>query len=77
MVSTPTGIRIIGAREQSLAEINALIARAKAHWRWPTGYLEQELPLHREDGILRYRRASAIPGTRRADFLHLSHSIVG
>ena len=46
MHSAPTGIRIIGAREQSLAEISDLIARSKAHWGWPEGYLEQALPLH-------------------------------
>ncbi len=46
MASSPTGIRIIGAREQSLAQINDLIARSKAHWTWPEGYLEKALPLH-------------------------------
>jgi GNAT superfamily N-acetyltransferase len=46
MHSAPTGIRIVGAREQSLTEINALIARSKAHWSWPDGYLERALPFH-------------------------------
>jgi GNAT superfamily N-acetyltransferase len=42
----PLGIRIVDARERSLAEINELIARSKAHWKWPEGYLEKSLPLH-------------------------------
>jgi GNAT superfamily N-acetyltransferase len=46
MHSAPTGIRIVDAREQSLTEINALIARSKAHWSWPEGYLARALPLH-------------------------------
>jgi GNAT superfamily N-acetyltransferase len=46
MDGTLTGIRIIHATEQSLAEINELIARSKAHWSWPQGYLEKALPLH-------------------------------
>jgi GNAT superfamily N-acetyltransferase len=46
MGGTLTGIRIIHARERSLAEINELIARSKAHWSWPQGYLEMALPLH-------------------------------
>jgi GNAT superfamily N-acetyltransferase len=47
MRGAPTGSRIVGAREQSLANINGLIARSKAHWNWPEGYLEKALPLHR------------------------------
>ena len=43
----PLGIRIVRARERSLAEINGLIARAKSHWAWPKEYLERALPLHR------------------------------
>lgn len=46
MRETPSGIRIVRAREDSLAEINALIGRSKAHWNWPEGYLEAALPLH-------------------------------
>jgi GNAT superfamily N-acetyltransferase len=46
MASAPTGIRIVDARERSLAEINDLIARSKAHWSWPEGYLERALPFH-------------------------------
>jgi GNAT superfamily N-acetyltransferase len=37
---------MVDAGEQSLAEINELIARSKAHWSWPQGYLEMALPLH-------------------------------
>jgi GNAT superfamily N-acetyltransferase len=47
MNGVPAQIRIIGAREQSLAAINNLIARSKAVWNWPEGYLERALPLHR------------------------------
>jgi len=46
MDGTLTGIRIIQATEQSLAKINELIARSKAHWTWPEGYIEKALPLH-------------------------------
>jgi GNAT superfamily N-acetyltransferase len=47
MNGDPTRIRIIHAREESLADINGLIARSKAHWSWPEGYLDKALPLHR------------------------------
>ncbi len=47
MDGEPTGIRIIRAREQCLDAINGLIARSKAYWSWPKGYLEQALPFHR------------------------------
>jgi len=47
MVGAHTGIRIIGATHWSLAEINELITRSKAHGSWPAGYLERALPLHR------------------------------
>src|SRR5207249_2549413 len=47
MDGEPTGIRFIRAREQSLDAINGLIARSKAYWSWPKGYLEQALPFHR------------------------------
>jgi GNAT superfamily N-acetyltransferase len=49
MDAAPTGIRFVRAREQSLADINGLIARSKAHWSWPEGYLERALPLQRVD----------------------------
>lgn len=39
-------IRIIHARDQSLGEINALIARSKRYWNWPPAYLETALILH-------------------------------
>jgi GNAT superfamily N-acetyltransferase len=39
-------IRILRATEHRLAAINRLIARSKASWSWPEGYLEQALPLH-------------------------------
>ena len=46
MDDEPIELRIIAAREGSLAAINALVARSKAHWSWPAGYLEKALPLH-------------------------------
>jgi GNAT superfamily N-acetyltransferase len=39
-------IRIVPARERSLAEINRLIVSSKSYWNWPAGYLEAALPLH-------------------------------
>ncbi len=45
MSATLPGIHIVRAREESLGDINALIARSKAHWNWPEGYLEAALPL--------------------------------
>jgi len=47
MEGDPTRIRIIHAREESLADINGLIARSKSHWSWREGYLDKALPLHR------------------------------
>lgn len=38
-------LRIVKACEANLPLINALIARSKAHWIWPGGYLERALPL--------------------------------
>ena len=38
-------MRIVRARERSLDEINVLIARSKAHWHWPPGYLKAALTL--------------------------------
>lgn len=40
---------IARAKEGSLGDINALIARSKAYWTWPAGYLERALMLHRVD----------------------------
>jgi GNAT superfamily N-acetyltransferase len=40
---------IVPATAESLGGINALIARSKAYWTWPAGYLEQALVLHRID----------------------------
>ena len=37
--------RIVSAEPARLPAINALIARSKAHWPWPEGYLERALPL--------------------------------
>jgi GNAT superfamily N-acetyltransferase len=37
--------RIIPARESSLVKVNRLIARSKAYWAWPDGYLDRALPL--------------------------------
>ena len=54
MDAAPVHVRFIRAREESLAAINELIARSKAHWNWPDGYLDKALPLHRIDaGYLR------------------------
>jgi GNAT superfamily N-acetyltransferase len=47
MDAAPVEVRFIRAREESLAAINELIARSKAHWNWPDGYLDKALPLHR------------------------------
>jgi hypothetical protein len=37
----------VPAREPSLVDINGLIARSKAYWDWPEGYLARAPPLHR------------------------------
>lgn len=37
--------RIEPARDSSLAKINALIARSKSYWPYPSDYLAQALPL--------------------------------
>ncbi len=47
MDGDPTRIRIIHAREESLTDINGLIASSKSHWSWPEEYLSKALPLHR------------------------------
>jgi len=46
MAGAPTGIRLINASDQWIANIKELIARSKAHWSWPDEYLEKALPLH-------------------------------
>ena len=40
---------VVRAKEESLTDINALIARSKAYWNWPAGYLERALVLQRID----------------------------
>jgi GNAT superfamily N-acetyltransferase len=47
MDAAPVDVRFIRARGESLAAINELIARSKAHWNWPDGYLDSALALHR------------------------------
>ena len=49
MTAEPLEVRIIPAREKSLARINDLIVRSKSYWNWPTDYLKQALPLHEID----------------------------
>jgi hypothetical protein len=49
MTEVPIGLRVVAAREESLAHINVLIARSKSYWDWSTEYLEKALPLHRLD----------------------------
>jgi hypothetical protein len=39
MADALTAIRSNNASDQSLADINELIVRSKAHWCWPDGYL--------------------------------------
>jgi len=46
MTAEPLEVRIIPAREESLARINDLIVRSKSYWNWPADYLRQALPLH-------------------------------
>ena len=47
MTAEPLEVRIIAAREESLARINDLIVRSKSYWTWPADYLKKALPLHR------------------------------
>ncbi len=47
MTHAPTQIKIVRAREENLASINALIARSKSHWDWPEDYLREALPVLR------------------------------
>jgi hypothetical protein len=51
MNGAPIRTRIVNASEQSLAEINRLIARSKSNWNWPKGYLDSALPLHRVNSV--------------------------
>src|SRR5437867_1632805 len=46
MTADPFEVRIIPAREESLARINDLIARSKSYSNWPADYLKKALPLH-------------------------------
>src|SRR5207245_11035659 len=46
MTVEPLQVRIIPAREESLARINDLIVRSKSYWNWPADYLRKALPLH-------------------------------
>src|SRR5437867_709890 len=46
MIAEPLEVRIIPAREESLARINDLIARSKSYSNWPADYLKKALPLH-------------------------------
>jgi len=46
MTADPFEVRIIPAREESLARINDLIVRSKSYWNWPADYLKKTLPLH-------------------------------
>jgi GNAT superfamily N-acetyltransferase len=47
MEDGPTGLRMVRARARSLAAINRLVARSKAYWHWPEGYLEKALALQK------------------------------
>jgi hypothetical protein len=40
MTEVPIGLCVVAAREESLAHINALIARSKSYWDWSAEYLE-------------------------------------
>jgi GNAT superfamily N-acetyltransferase len=40
-------IAFVPAREESLEDVNRLIARSKAYWAWSEEYLSQAIPLHR------------------------------
>jgi GNAT superfamily N-acetyltransferase len=42
-----TGLHMVRARARSLAAINRLVARSKAHWNWPEGYLDKALVLQK------------------------------
>lgn len=47
MDAAPAGLRLIRARVRSLAAINRLVARSKAYWQWPEGYLQKALALQK------------------------------
>ena len=57
MIAEPLEVRIIPAREESLARINDLIVRSRSYWNWPADYLKKALPLHEiEPSYLRHNR---------------------
>ena len=47
MTAEPFEVRIIPAREESLARINDLIVRSKSYRDWRADYLKKALPLHK------------------------------
>lgn len=47
MTAPPPKLTIVPAREASLKEVNALVARSKAYWNWPHEYLSRAIPLHK------------------------------
>jgi GNAT superfamily N-acetyltransferase len=62
-------IAIVPAREESLEDVNRLIARSKAYWAWPEEYLSQAIPLHRiTPSYLRSSQCFEI-ATRRGELL--------
>jgi GNAT superfamily N-acetyltransferase len=69
MGAAPVDVRFIRAREESLAAINELIARSKAYWNWPDGYLDRALPLNRIG--LTY-----LQGNRCFEALDASHTLI-
>src|SRR5437762_12095449 len=57
MIAEPLEVRIIPAREESLARINDLIVRSRSYWNWPADYLKRARPLHEiEPSSLRHNR---------------------
>ena len=61
---------IVPAKEESLDAINTLIARSKAYWTWPTGYLEQALMLQRVN-------ADYLRGHHSFEVLYRKNELVG
>lgn len=69
MMALAEQIAIVPAREVSLEEVNRLIARSKAYWKWPEEYLSRAIPLHRiTPSYLSSNRCFEVV-TRRADLL--------
>lgn len=66
----PPDLVIVPAKEESLDAINALIARSKAYWSWPTEYLEQALVLQRVD-------ADYLRGHHSFEVLYRKNELVG